>query len=243
MLREELKCRMLPVYDAGFISLDSQYLTIGVNGVVEAAEYLGYEISDNDEYKNWLKTILKTISDCNREGSEYYSNRFNCKVMFNTEFVPAENLGVKFSKWDKEDGLFSPRDCYNSYFYIVESNELDIYDKFNLYGRDIVQWLDGGSAFHANFNQLITDPETWKAIIRYSTKVGCNYWTYNVKSTVCSDCNYINKETLNYCIKCGSKKVKYATRVIGYLKLIENFAAPRQIEEGIRFYHNKRGNQ
>lgn len=87
---------MLPVYDNGYITLDKQYLTIGINGVVEAAEFLGYTISNNDEYKTWVKNILKTISDTNKEGS----SRYKCK--FNSEFVPAENLGSKFAKWDED---------------------------------------------------------------------------------------------------------------------------------------------
>ncbi|HND85262.1 MAG TPA: anaerobic ribonucleoside-triphosphate reductase, partial [Pseudobdellovibrionaceae bacterium] len=41
-LMEEFKeHHLLPVYDAGFISLAKQYLTIGINGMVEAAEFLG----------------------------------------------------------------------------------------------------------------------------------------------------------------------------------------------------------
>ena len=71
-------------------------------------------------------------------------------VRFNTEFVPAENLGVKNAKWDKEDGLYVPRDCYNSYFYAVEDTDLTVIDKLKLYSHDVTQYLDGGSALHLN---------------------------------------------------------------------------------------------
>jgi len=124
LIQDYLDAKMLPVYDSGFISIDKQFLTIGINGMVESAEYLGIEISDNDKYKDYINSRLKTIYDKNKLAKIEYG------CMFNTEFVPAENLGVKNAKWDKEDGLFVPRDCYNSYFYIVEDESQNVVDKF-----------------------------------------------------------------------------------------------------------------
>ena len=36
---------------------------------------------------------------------------------------------VKNAKWDKEDGYFVPRDCYNSYFYKSEDDNINLIDK------------------------------------------------------------------------------------------------------------------
>lgn len=55
----------------------------------------------------------------------------------------AENLGVKNAKWDKEDGYFVPRDCYNSYFYKVEDDTITPIDKFILHGKRLTKYLDG----------------------------------------------------------------------------------------------------
>lgn len=83
-LMETMKAnQMLPVYDAGFISLDKQYLTIGLNGVMEAAEFLGYTPSNNQEYKDWLIGQMKKIADKNKQAKNTYG------YMFNTEFVPS----------------------------------------------------------------------------------------------------------------------------------------------------------
>ena len=102
---------MLPLFDSGFINLNRQYLTIGVNGLVEAAEFLGIKINDNPEYVKFVQDILGLIEACNK--------KFRTKdLMFNCEMIPAENVGVKHAKWDKEDGYVVPRDCYNSYFYV-----------------------------------------------------------------------------------------------------------------------------
>ena len=237
ILYEELEHGMLPVYTAGYISLDKQYLTVGINGMVEAAEFLGYEISDNKKYKEWIKSILKEIKDENSKANEEYSKQFNRKVMFNTEFVPAEGLGPRLAKKDKETGLVVNRDCYNSYFYKVEDDSIDIFDKANLYSKEILDNLDGGSAYHINLAENLSQ-ENWKKVLDYITKVGCNYFTWNVLSTCCENpkCGYINKDTLDHCVKCGSDSISYATRVIGYLKKIPNFSEPRQIEAGLRKY-------
>lgn len=83
---------LLTIFDAGFIDLDRQYLTIGVNGFVEGAEFLGITIdADNEEYQQYAKDILGTIKDLN-----LVARTEHCK--FNTEFVPAESLGVKNAK-------------------------------------------------------------------------------------------------------------------------------------------------
>ena len=83
---------LLTVYDAGYIDLDSQYLTIGINGFVEGAEFLGIPIdAHNEQYQQYAKDILETIKQSNIEARTEH-----CK--FNTEFVPAEGLGVKNAK-------------------------------------------------------------------------------------------------------------------------------------------------
>ncbi len=229
IIQEYKDAKMLPVYDAGFISLDKQFLTIGINGMVEAAEYLGIKISDNETYKAFINKNLKLIYDKNREAKEKYG------YMFNTEFVPAENLGVKNANWDRADGLFVPRDCYNSYFYIVEDESINIIDKFYLHGHEYIQFLDGGSAYHCNLEEYPTK-EGFLKLLNVAAKTGCNYFCFNIKVTVCNDCGHINKHTLNHCTECHSTNVDYATRIIGYLKRITNFSKDRQKEAKKRYY-------
>ena len=145
LLKDYLKDGLLTVYTAGFIDMKKQYLTIGVNGVIEAAEFLGIPVNDNPTYREFMQSILKTISDENRKARTK-------ELMFNTEFVPAENLGVKHANWDRKAGYVVPRDCYNSYFYAVEDTSLTVLDKFKLHGKEYVQYLDGGSALHMNLD-------------------------------------------------------------------------------------------
>lgn len=219
----------LPAYSAGFISLDKQFLTIGLNGLVEAAESIGIKADNNPEYKAFLQGILKVIFDKNKEAHKKYGFRFN------TEFVPAENLGVKNSAWDKKDGYKASRDCYNSYFYPVEDEMISALDKMVLHGTEQLQYLDGGSALHLNLEEHLTT-EAYLKLIDVAARIGCNYWCVNVKVTICNECGHMDKHTRHACAKCGSTNVDYATRIIGYLKRVSNFGAGRRIEHAKRAY-------
>jgi len=156
--------------------------------------------------------------------------------MFNCEMIPAENVGVKHAKWDREDGYQVPRDCYNSYFYVVEDESLNIIDKFRLHGRSFVEYLTGGSALHLNLDEHLTK-EQYLNLLHVAAIEGTNYFTFNIPNTVCNDCGYISKHRLDECPKCHSKNLDYLTRVIGYLKRISNFAFARQQEAARRYYH------
>mgnify|MGYP002782790674 CR=1 FL=1 len=231
LLKDYLKDGLLTVYTAGFINLRKQYLTVGVNGVIEAAEFLGIEVGDNDTYREFMQSILKTISDENRKAKTK-------ELMFNTEFVPAENLGVKHANWDRKDGYFVPRDCYNSYFYAVEDTSLTIFDKFKLHGKEYVKYLDGGSALHMNLEEHLTKDQ-YRNLLKVAAANGTNYFTFNIPNTICNDCGHIDKRYLHECPKCGSKNIDYATRIIGYLKRISNFSEARQKEASKRYYYKQ----
>ena len=230
-IKDFLNANMLDVYRAGFIDMKKQYLTVGVNGITDAAEFLGIKVSVNDEYKEFVNNILETINISNKKDKTR-------ECMFNTEFVPAENLAAKNYSWDKKDGYWvSPnRNLYSSYFYNPEDESISVLDKIKLHGKDYVKYLDGGSAAHLNLSEHLSK-EQYRQIMKVAAKYGCNYFTWNIANTVCNDCGYISKHTLDVCPHCGSHNLDYLTRVIGYLKRISSFSEPRQIEANKRFYH------
>lgn len=227
-LKDMLNKGMLPLFDAGYINIKRQYLTIGVNGMVEAAENLGITISDNTEYEQFVGNILGLI--------EHYNRQYRTKeVMFNCEMIPAENVGVKHARWDREDGYYVPRDCYNSYFYVVEDEQTDIIEKFRLHGRRFIEHLTGGSALHMNLDEHLSAPQ-YRQLLRVAAKEGCNYFTFNIPNTLCNDCGHIDKHHLRECPHCHSTNLDYLTRIIGYLKRVSNFSLDRQKEASRRYY-------
>ncbi len=232
IIKDYYEANLLPAYTSGFISLDKQFLTVGVNGLVEAAESKGISITNSKEYNEFVDGVLYPIFEQNKLAKDKYG------VMFNTEFVPAENLGVKNAKWDKDDGLQVNRECYNSYFYVVESDKTNPIDKFALHGEKFVKYLDGGSALHLNLDEHL-DSNQYKLLLKIAAINKTNYWTVNVKNTVCNECGFIDKSTHTSCPKCGSTNIDYATRVIGYLKRVKSFSNARQVEEHDRAYSHE----
>ena len=227
-LKELQRHGMLPLFDAGYINMSRQYLTIGVNGLVEAAEFMGLKINDNPDYLQFVQTVLGIV--------EKYNKQYRTKdVMFNCEMIPAENVGVKHAKWEREDGYFVPRDCYNSYFYAVEDDSLSVIDKFKLHGAPYIEHLTGGSALHMNLEEHLSKAQ-YLQLFKVAAKEGCNYFTFNIPNTVCNDCGHIDKRYLKECPVCKSKNVDYLTRIIGYLKRVSNFSQPRQAEASRRYY-------
>ena len=229
-LRDLMEKGMLPLFDAGFINIGRQYLTIGVNGLVEAAEFMGIKITDNPDYVAFVQGVLGMIERLNKK----YRTK---DVMFNCEMIPAENVGVKHAKWDREDGYIVPRDCYNSYFYVVEDPNLNILDKFRLHGSKYIEHLTGGSALHMNLEEHLSESQ-YRQLLRVAAKEGCNYFTFNIPNTICNTCGHIDKRYLHECPKCHSTDVDYATRIIGYMKRVSSFSQPRQKEAARRFYYN-----
>lgn len=232
IIKDFLAAHMLDVYQAGFIDMKRQYLTIGVNGLTDAAEFLGLTISPNPEYNEFVDVILETINRSNKKDK-------TPDTMFNTEFVPGENLSGKNYKWDQKDGFYvSPKhNMYSSYFYNPEDDSLSMIDKFKLHGNEYVKHLDGGSALHMNVAEHLSKDQ-YRQLLKTAAHYGTNYFTFNCRNTVCNDCGYISKDTLEVCPKCGSHNLDYLTRVIGYLKRVSSFSEMRQVEAQHRFYNH-----
>lgn len=235
-LWDDYKADLLSVYKAGFIDLDKQYLTVGVNGFVEAAEFLqskGFNIKvdpSNEGYKQLARDILGTIKGANKRDREKHS-------MFNTEFVPGENASAKLYAWDKRDGYKVPegRNLYNSYFFVVEDTSIDPVKKFYYQGTGFATECDGGVANHVNLDSFLTKRQ-YRLLMDVAVKAGCNYFTFNIPATICNDCGCRDKRYLHKCPKCGSTNLDYETRIIGYLRRVSNFSEARQLEASRRYY-------
>jgi ribonucleoside-triphosphate reductase len=232
---------LLPVYDAGFIDLNKQYLTIGINGLNQAAEFVGCTCNDNEQYKQFCQLIFSSIADLNKA----HNGKFNGHTLtFNTEQVPAESLAVKNYNWDKEDDYWVPKDTnlYASYIFKPNDPTVDIYEKLRMHGREYIgDYLDGGAAAHLNLEEHLT-ADQYMNVINYAAQVGCNYFTFNIPMTECEECGHIVNAPVHTCPKCGSEKVKYWTRIIGYLTATKSWSSGRREEFKSRVFHGQ-GNE
>lgn len=233
MLYDLEKKGMFAASNGGYIRVSKLYSTIGINGLNEAARFLGLKVSNNKEYIEFLQLILGTIKEQNKLHSIHDRKR---PFLFNSEVVPAEGLGGKNYRWDKEDGYVVPEDenLYNSYFYNAH-DDTSVLDKFILHGRQTYQYTDGGSAAHINLEDHLSK-EQYLKLIDFAIVNGTNYFTFNIPNSKCDDCGYITKHPIVECPKCHSKRITQYTRVIGYLRPIKSFGKDRQIEANKRVY-------
>lgn len=228
---------MFAASNGGYIHISKLYSTIGINGLNEAARFLGLKVDNNPEYIEFLQLILGTIKEENKKHSIHDKKR---PFLFNSEVVPAEGLGGKNYNWDKEDGYWVPEDenLYNSYFYDAH-DDTSVLDKFILHGRQTYQYTDGGSAAHINLEDHLSK-EQYLKLIDFAIANGTNYFTFNIPNSKCDDCGYITKHPITECPKCHSNHITQYTRVIGYLRPIKSFGKDRQIEASHRTYSDGR---
>ena len=224
---------MFAASNGGYIYINKLYSTIGINGLNEAARFLGLEVSNNQEYIKFLQLVLSTIKEQNKLHSIQDKKR---PFLFNSEVVPAEGLGGKNYQWDLEDGYIVPNDVnlYNSYFYNAH-DDTSVLDKFILHGSQTYQFTDGGSAAHINLNDHLSK-EQYTKLIDFAIQEGTSYFTFNIPNSKCEDCGHIVKAPISKCPKCGKENITWYTRIIGYLRPIKAFGKDRQIEANKRVY-------
>ena len=209
LLYEEEEKGMMTASTAGYISMKDLFSTIGINGINEAAEFLGIKCNYNKDYKRFCRLITGTISEQNKIHSTPL-------FKFNQEFVPAEQLGSRNYNWDKQDNYKVPEDrvLYNSYFFLADDNKLSIIDKLKLHGKEFTELCDGGMGCHINLQEHLSK-EQYLKIIDLAIKYGTFYFTFNVPNTECLDCGHIEKLPIEVCPKCGSNNLTHWTRIIG----------------------------
>jgi len=231
LLYETEKAGMLNASKAGYIKMNKLYSTIGENGINEAAEFVGCTCGYNENYMKFCRLVTGTISEQNKAHNQK-------NFLFNQEFVPAEGLSSKNYRWDKEDGYWVPSDrvLYNSYFYLAEDPETSVLDKFRLHGREFTELLDGGVGLHCNLEEHLSKNQYLK-LIDFAIEQGTSYFTFNVPNSECTDdhCHYITKRPMTVCPKCGAPMRQW-TRVIGFLRPVDDFDKYRHIEALNRYY-------
>ena len=227
---------MLAASNGGYIYIKKLYSTIGVIGYTEAAQFLGLEINNNKEYKEFLQLVLGTIKEQNKIHSIKDKKR---PFLFNSEAVPGEGLGIKLYNWDKKDGYIVPKNqnLYNCYFYNPWTTDTSVLDKIKLHGKDINNYTDGGQACHINLDTHLSK-EQYLKLLDVAKDEGCNYFTFNIPISECKKCHHVVNAPIKRCPICNSEDIKYYTRIIGYLTAVDNWSTDRQEEFKHRKYYH-----
>lgn len=225
---------MFAASNGNYIYMKKLYSTIGLIGYMEAAQFLGLDISNNKEYKDFLKLIFNTVSEQNKLNSIHDKKR---PFLMNSEAIPGENLGVKLLEWDKKDGYYTPEGAkrYSCYFFNPWNDKVSIIDKLKLHGGDIAKALSGGQAAHLNLDTHLSK-EQYKELMHIAMENGTNYFTFNIPMSKCKDCGHVVNAPIKECPKCHSKNIRYYTRIIGYLVAVDNWSEAMQKEFGDRYF-------
>lgn len=237
LLWDMYDAHLLPAYSAGFIDLNKQYLTLGLNGLNQAAEFLGIKCNVNDKYARFCQEIFSFFKEQNELHKDKASKHH---LIFNTEQVPAESLASKNYQWDKNDGYWVPDDTnlYASYVFKPNDNLISVLDKIKMHGKDYIgDFLDGGSALHANLDSHLSSKQ-YELLLKYAAEQGCNYLTFNIPMSECESCGHIVNLPIKKCPECGSESISYATRIIGYLTKVKNWNSNRQKEFETRVFNH-----
>lgn len=225
---------MFAASNGNYIYMKKLYSTIGLIGYMEAAQFLGLEISNNKDYKDFLKLIFNTVSEQNKLHSIHDKKR---PFLMNSEAIPGENLGVKLLEWDKKDGYYTPEGAkrYSCYFFNPWNDKVSIIDKLKLHGGDIAKALSGGQAAHLNLDAHLSK-EQYKKLMHIAMENGTNYFTFNIPMSKCKECGHVVNAPVKECPKCHSKNIRYYTRIIGYLTGVDNWSEAMQKEFGDRYF-------
>lgn len=228
---------LLPAYRAGFIDLNKQYLTLGLNGLNQAAEFLGINCNVNERYSKFCQEIFSFFKEQNELHKDSTSKH---KLIFNTEQVPAESLAIKNYNWDKADGFWTPDDTnlYASYVFKPNDPNISVLDKITLHGKNYIgDFLDGGAAAHINLDSHLSSTQ-YKKLLEYAAEEGCSYLTFNIPMSECVDCGKIVNIPVEECPECYSKNIKMWTRIIGYLTAVKNWNDGRKKEFETRVFNH-----
>lgn len=207
-----------PLYTNGFMDLNRQYSTCGVNGFNECIELLGENILD-EKGQELAIHILDTINDVNDDMQKRYQSPHN------TEQIPSEVSAVKLATKDKILGYQNEYDLYSNQFIPLITNA-DLLDRIKLQGI-FDSHFSGGASAHLNVGTRIENTEDIMDLIRTTAKMGVIYHCINYVLAECVD-GHMCVTKGDICLVCGKPIEAHYTRVVGFFTNTKNWNKTRR---------------
>lgn len=221
----------LPLYSLGFIDLNKQYSTCGVNGLNEAVEIMGYDILD-EKGQEFVIKCLDTINEENDKNQKQYGSPHNC------EQIPGESASVKLAMKDQLLKYQTEGNTYELYSnqFIPLTTKADVLDRIKLQGM-FDKKFSGGAICHINIDQQITDSNQLQDLIKVCAKKGVVYFAINYKIQQCEN-GHMRVGSGETC-ECGGQITNEYSRVVGYIVNTKSFnKVRREVDYPDRqFYH------
>lgn len=238
IIKKAIDDKMIPLYNLGYVLLNSQFQTTGVVGIYEALSTLGYDIK-TPQGEALAEDILKFINEVTDQVSEELG------VPCNVEQIPAENVAVKLAKKDRLLGFNDNYDIYSNQYIPLKDNDADMFTRIRLVAN-LDKYMSGGSILHININEENVDTKTLVELAKTMYKQGVVYFAFNKLLAECCDCGHIfttDKEAFDnknvVCPKCESHNTECALRIVGFIRKFSSWSTERQAEGRQRkFYSN-----
>ena len=206
---------LLPLYTHSFADINTQYSTIGIIGLHEAAQILLGEMSAS-QYKEFCRAFMEEVSD----GLTALDMQYG--VPHNVEQVPGESASVKLPKKDK---LLYPDadlpDIYSNQFFPL-SSRVDILQRISVQGY-LDSYFSGGSVLHLNFGSRISEAKH-EELIYACAEAGVVMWAPNYTLGRCAHGHVTANASATKCEVCGDPIVEQFTRVVGFFTSTKNWS-------------------
>ena len=212
ILMKRIELKALPLYDYGFMSMQKQYATTGLNGINEAIEFLGYDILTK-EGQNICSEILQIVNEENDKADKKYEYAHNC------EQTPSENSSIKLAQKDKLLKFQNTTELYSNQF-IPLITKADMLDRIKLQGLFDSQF-SGGAIAHLNIENQIKDYKLLVDLINMTVKKGVVYHAINYNLQRCEN-GHMTVGKNNICSICGKPITDNFTRAVGFLVNTKN---------------------
>ena len=227
----------------GWFSLDTMFSTIGLTGIYEVCQYMGYDILSDEgteftlDFMSYLKGKIKELR-----------KRYNCT--FNCEEIPGEQACVSLVNKDRiffgdNDDRRIPDDVWDAFTncklysnqYIPLINEADMITRLDLSGR-FMKMISGGGIVHINSESMIDTDEKMFELIKYIANSGVPHCAVCYRFGKCEDHPaIIVGQNTTKCPVCNKPITHLRTRVIGYFSDIHNWHPVRQeFDAPLRYY-------
>jgi len=219
-----------PLYTQGFMDINKQYSTCGLNGINEAITIMGYDVLHNGGVEFGLK-MLEVINKTNDRLQKQYKAPHNC------EQTPSENSSIKLANKDKLLGIDLGYNLYSNQF-IPLITKADLLDRIKLQGI-FDKHFSGGAICHLNVEERITDKTQIMSLIKACAKKGVIYFAINYNLQRCEDFHMtVGKNGI--CPVCGKPIEENFTRIVGFLTAVSNWNQVRREEDYSerQFYSN-----
>jgi ribonucleoside-triphosphate reductase len=229
IIKRNIEKGLLPTYTHGLKSLESQYNTVGINGIYETMKAFGYvkfdefgKASYTQEAYDFGRKIFKTITNV---GDMFCLNK---DYKWNKEQVPAEQAAYKMQKADEflyPDKVIKDLPLYGNQW-IPLGIDATLQERTKICSA-FDGFCNGGSIMHVNIDAPFdTFDKAW-TLLNWVASQKVTYFAFNGKISQCEDSHVFYGER---CPICGKPKKVEFTRVVGFYVPTTSWSKARKEE-------------